>query len=72
MRLIETTEKYVTNTEETAKEIMEKFRAEADEKGYSLKKSGYEHKVKKSKGEIIDECWVVTLVMTFGEIWEEA
>lgn len=70
MRLLETKQVYRAETEDEAKQMMEAFRAEAVEKGYLLKKSGYEYKSKKSKGEVIDEAYVVTIVQEHGGIWE--
>lgn len=71
MRLIETTQKYVTDTEVAAKDLIEKFRAEATSSGYTIKKASYEYKTKKSKGELIAECWIVTVTQIFGELWED-
>lgn len=69
--LIETTSKYRTDSEIAAKDMIEAFRAQAREKGYIVKKAGYEYKTKKSKGEIIAECWIVSVTQIFGSIWED-
>ena len=71
MRILKQTEEYRADTEEEAKEIMEKFRAEAPAKGYTLGASGYTYKTKKAKGEIIDEAWVVKVVKIIGGVWDE-
>lgn len=71
MRILKQTEEYRADTEEEAKEIMEKFRAEAPQKGYTLGSSGYTYKTKKAKGEIIDEAWVVKIVKVIGGVWDE-
>ena len=71
MRLLESTFKYETHTEEEAKDAIETFRQKASENGYMIKKASYEYKSKKSKGEIIGEAWVVTVVETFGTLWED-
>ena len=71
MRILKTTEEYRTNSEVEAKEAMERFRAEAKEKGYHINKSGYTYKAKKSKGDIIDEAWVVSITKEFSSVWEE-
>lgn len=71
MRILKQTEEYRADTEEEAKEIMEKFRAEAPSKGYTLGASGYTYKTKKAKGEIIDEAWVVKVVKVIGGVWDE-
>ena len=70
MRALKTTEEYRTDSEIEAKEAMERFRAEAKEKGYHIVKTGYTYKAKKSKGEIIDEAWVVTVTKEFATVWD--
>lgn len=69
--LLETTTKLKVNSEELAKSTIEAYRQDAVEKGYTLKKAGYEYKTKKAKGEIIDEKWVVSITQVFGELWGE-
>ena len=69
--LLETTSKYRAESELSAKDMIEAFRAQAKEKGYVVKKAGYEYKTKKAKGEVIAECWVVSVTQVFGDIWEE-
>ena len=69
--LLETTQKYAVDSELKAKDMIEAFRAEAEQKGYVVKKAGYEYKVKKAKGEIIGERWVVSVTQVFGTLWEE-
>lgn len=71
MRLLETTQKYVTKSEIEAKDVIEQFRAEANQKGYTIKKAAYEYKAKKSKGQIIDQAWVVSVTQIFDSLWEE-
>lgn len=63
---LEQTTKYRCDTENEAKEQIENFRNEAREKGYLIKKIGYEYKNKKIKDEIIDECYVLSVIA----IWE--
>ena len=69
--LLETVSKYRADSEDQAKEMIEKFRAEAATKGYVVKKAGFEYKTKKAKGEIIAEAWVVSITQVFGDIWED-
>ena len=69
--LLETTIKLKVNSEDLAKSTIEAYRQDAVEKGYTIKKAGYEYKTKKAKGEIIDEKWVVTITQIFGELWGE-
>lgn len=69
--ILETTTKYRADTEVGAKDMIESFRKDAAEKGYIVKKAGYEYKTKKSKGEIIAETWVVTITQVFSDLWED-
>lgn len=72
--LLETTSKYRTDSEVSAKDLIETFRAQAEQKGYRVKKAGYEYKSKKSKkskGEIVAEAWVVSITQVFGDLWED-
>lgn len=69
--LLETVSKYRATSEIEAKEMIEKFRAEASQKGYIVKKAGFEYKTKKAKGEVIAEAWVVSITQVFGDIWED-
>jgi hypothetical protein len=69
--LLETTNKYRTDSEIDAKDTIEAYRAQAAEKGYLIKKASYEYKNKKSKGEIVAEAWVVTITQVFGTLWED-
>ena len=71
MRLLKRTEEYRCESELSAKEQMENFRQEAIEKGYHIDSCGYIYKNKKSKGNIIDECWVLKIVKSFGGVWDE-
>ena len=69
--LLETVSKYRADSENQAKEMIEKFREEAAQKGYIVKKASFEYKTKKSKGEIIAEVWVVTITQVFADVWED-
>lgn len=69
--LLETMSKFRADTEVEAKEIIEKFREEAAQKGYIVKKASYERKDKKAKGEVIATAFVVSITQVFGKLWEE-
>lgn len=69
--LLETTQKYVVDSEIKAKDMIEAFREKAEEGEYTVKKAGYEYKVKKAKGEIIGERWIVSVTQVFGTLWED-
>ena len=70
MRLLKVTEEYRADSEQEAREVIENFRKESLEKGYVLGACGFTYKDKKSKGEIIDEAWVVKVVKIYGKVWE--
>ena len=65
--LIKTTDVYRVENEEEAVKMIERIKNDALTEGYTLTKSGYVLKNKKSKGEIIDSWAVVTLEKTFNE-----
>lgn len=69
--LLERTEKIYVNSEEAAQKKIEEVREEAKQGQFYVKKSGYEYKCKKSKGEIIAERWVVTYTKVYTELWED-
>jgi len=65
--LLKTTEVYRVDDENEALTMIEEARDEQLIKGYTLSKSGYVLKTKKSKGEIVDSWVVVTLEKTINE-----
>lgn len=67
---IEQTLKLKAYSEEEAKKIIEKFKEEANENGYKIKKAGYEYKTKKAKKEIVDEGYLVTVTQIYADFWE--
>ena len=69
--LLETTNKYCVHSEIAAKDMIEEFREKAGEKGYVIKKAGYEYKTKKAKGEIIGEVWVCKITKILGGVWDD-
>ena len=63
--LMKTTDVYRVDNEDEAMRLIEEFKSNQNSEGYTLTKSGYVLKNKKSKGEIIDEWAVVTVEKTF-------
>ena len=57
-------------SEEEAKEFLDAFRKEAQEKGYVVGANGYTYKTKKSKGEIVDEAWICKCTAIYNDIWD--
>jgi len=70
MNILKQTEEYRTDSEEEAIKLIEHYREDAKEKGYTLGASGYTYKTKKAKGEIIDEAWVVKVTKVLGGVWD--
>lgn len=71
MRILKETIELRADSELEAKEIIENYRKEASEEGYTIGAAGYTYKTKKAKGEIVDEAWVCKIVMNFSGVWEE-
>lgn len=71
MRILKETIEFRVDTEEEAKNEMENEREQARKSGYIISKAGYTYKEKKSKGDIIDKAYVVTIVKTYGGVWDE-
>ena len=70
MRLLKVTEEYRAESEQEVKEMNEQFKAEAKTKGYILNAFSYNKKEKKSKGEIIDDGYLVKVTKVYGGFWD--
>ena len=70
MRKLKVTAEYRAESEEEAKQMNEDFKSEAKEKGYILNSFAYTKKEKKSKGEIIDDGYLVKVVKIYGGFWD--
>lgn len=70
MRLLKVTAEYRVESEEEAKQMNEDFKKEAREQGYVLNSFAYTRKEKKSKGDIIDEGYLVKVVKVYGGFWD--
>ena len=64
-QLLKTTDVYRVDTEEEALGMIEDVKEKQEEGGYTLTKSAYVMKTKKSKGEIVDMWFVVTTEKSF-------
>lgn len=64
-QLIKTVDTYRVEDEEEAVQLIEEFRSNQASEGYTLTKSSYVLKTKKSKGEIVDSFALTTLERTF-------
>lgn len=65
--LMKTTDVYRVADEEEAVTMINDFKDKQIDGGYTLTKSGYVLKTKKSKGEIVDSWAVVTVEKSFVE-----
>ena len=70
MRMLKVTAEYRAESEEEAKQMNEDFKREAKEKGYILNSFAYTKKEKKSKGEIVDDGYLVKVVKVYGGFWD--
>ena len=66
-QLMKTTDVWRVDTEEEAMEMIEDAKDSQTSGGYTLTKSSYVMKTKKSKGEITDMWFVVSTEKTFSE-----
>lgn len=70
MKKIEMKETYRIDSEEEVKQFIENCKAEAEEKGYILNAYTSTLKEKKSKGEIVDLGFNVTITKKYNDFWE--
>lgn len=66
-QLMKTTDVWRVDTEEEAMDMIEEAKDKQAEGGYSLTKSSYVMKTKKSKGEITDLWYICSTEKTFSE-----
>lgn len=69
MLRLEINEKWRVETKEEAEAFIKASRESGSKEGYDLTKASYAHKEKKAKGEIIDECEIVSLTKVYNGIW---
>jgi hypothetical protein len=65
--LLKQTEVYKVDGEGEAIQMIQDYKDGQLREAYTLSKSGYVYKTKKSKGEIIDAWYVVTIEKSFNE-----
>ena len=70
MRLLKVVEEYRAESEQEVKEMNEQFKTEVKSEGYILNSFSYTKKEKKSKGEIIDEGYLVKVAKIYGGFWD--
>ena len=70
MRLLKVVEEYRAESEQEVKEMNEQFKTEAKSERYILNAFSYTKKEKKSKGEIIDDGYLVKVAKVYGGFWD--
>lgn len=68
--ILHVAEVYRIDTEEDVKAAIEEAKNQADDEGYILKGYSSKLKEKKSKGEVIDTGYEVTLKKEYNTFWE--
>ena len=69
MMMLKVTEEWRCDSKNEAEAFIKAQREKGSENNYDVLKAGYVHKEKKSKGEIIDSCEVVTIVKEYATVW---
>lgn len=70
MIALKVVEEYRAETEQEVKDMNERFKNAAHSEGYVLSAFSYTKKEKKSKGEIIDEGYLVKVTKVYGGFWD--
>ena len=70
MRILKVTEEYRAETEREVEEMNEDFKAKAATHGFVLNSFSYTKKEKKSKGEVIDDGFLVKVTKIYGGMWD--
>ena len=70
MRLLKVTEEYRAESEQEVREMNEQFKEKARIEGYVLSAFSYTKKEKKSKGEVIDDGYLVKVAKVYGGFWD--
>lgn len=65
LQLIKETKVWRTESEEAALELINEWKENALDGGYTVEKSGYVTKVKKSKGEIVEIYFITTIQISY-------
>ncbi|MBO7712891.1 MAG: hypothetical protein J6S85_04940 [Methanobrevibacter sp.] len=66
---LKVTEEWRCEDKNEAEAFIRAQREDGKNNGYSVIKAGYTHKEKKAKGEIIDECEVVSITKQYTTVW---
>lgn len=70
MTILKEIKEFKVTTDEEAKALIEDETQKAIKNGYSVIKASYDYKEKKSKGEVIDDGFLVKITYHFSKFWE--
>ena len=70
MRLLKVVEEYRAESEQEVKEMNEQLKTEARAEGYILNAFSYTKREKKSKGNVIDDGYLVKVAKVYGGFWD--
>lgn len=71
MRVLKVTEEYRAESEQEVRAMNDSFKEQSLAEGFNLSSFSYTKKEKKSKGEIIDEGFLVKVTKIYGGMWDE-
>lgn len=60
---------YRCESEDEAKGVVEAYKQKGKEEGFFVNKFSYQLKEKKSKGEVIDSCYLTEIEVIYATIW---
>lgn len=67
-RMLKVIESYRADSEDEVNDLIESAKADSS---FDLAKYSSEYKEKKSKGDVVDSGFIVTLTKVYSQMWEE-
>lgn len=67
-RMLKVVESYRADSEDEVNDLIESAKADSS---FDLAKYSSEYKEKKSKGDVVDSGFIVTLTKVYSQMWEE-
>lgn len=68
--ILDITEQYRVDTEEEVKDFIEEIKENGVQEGYIVKNYSSSFKEKKSKGETVDQGYLLKITKSFNTFWE--
>ena len=69
-QILKITKEIRANSEVEAQQLIQDAKEKGKEKGYIVGSASYVYKVKKAKGEIINQAWVVKISEVYKGVWD--